>query len=317
MLLTVLTITTLIVVSACGVWQSEGEPATSPANVSPIPILSTATATATNAANRIPTAAILTATVPPADPTATASPRIASPTATATEPATPAPVEDVPVIVLGPGHDRTTPGALGIEYQEALRTAFIAEAALEAAGYTVYLTRTDNEMVFVDDTTLLPENAADFHSGYSHVWAHASKALSFNPDLVIVLHYNGHPNPDVAGIEVYYCENGGKQNLVLGEIVRDELVTALRSVGYEPPSARVIEDIAIARGNRHFPSLGNVYEAPTTFIRNRYADAGVGVVLTEPLYMTNATELTILQDEATHQAIADAYVRAVDRYFGR
>jgi N-acetylmuramoyl-L-alanine amidase len=228
----------------------------------------------------------------------------------------PAPSENSgPVIVLDPGHDRTTPGAMGIEYQVVLKSAYYAKEALEAAGYQVYLTRVDNETVFVEDTELLPPNAADFHPGYSHAYAHASKALQFNPDMVIVLHFNGHPNPDVGGIEVYYCEMGGDQNLVMAEIMLEELVATVRSLGHEPAHARVLEDLTVARGNRHFPSLGNVYEAPRTFIENRYY--GIPVVLTEPLYMTNAVERALIDDDATHLALADAYVRAADRYFGR
>lgn len=213
--------------------------------------------------------------------------------------------------MLDPGHDRTTPGALGIEYQEVLRTAFVTQAALEAAGYRVFLTRTDNDKVFVDDPTLLPPNAGEIHPGYDHAFAHASTALRYEPDLIFVLHFNGNANPNVAGIEVYSCENGGAQNAELAGIIRDELA----SVGYETPSARVLEDLTVARGNRHFPSLGNVYDSANTSIEQRYV--GIPVALTEPLYMTNATERALIVADATHAALASAYVRAADRYFGR
>lgn len=217
--------------------------------------------------------------------------------------------------MLDPGHDHTTPGALGIEYQVVLHAAYIAKEALEAAGYQVFLTRTNNEMSFFDDPSLLPPNAADMHPGYGRAYAHASTALQFNPDMVILLHFNGHPNPDVAGIEIYYCEMGGPQNLEFAYVMRDELLAALRSIGYEPPATRVAEDIGVARGNRHFPSLGNVYTSENEWIENRYD--GIPVVLTEPLYMTNAAELALIGNDATHAAIAEAYVRAANAWFGR
>ncbi|HUG13739.1 MAG TPA: N-acetylmuramoyl-L-alanine amidase [Thermomicrobiales bacterium] len=225
------------------------------------------------------------------------------------------PLASGPVIVLDPGHDRTSPGALGIEYQVVLHAAYIAKEALEAAGYQVFLTRTDNETSFVDDLSLLPPNAADMHPGYGRAYAHASRALQFNPDMVIVLHFNGHPNPDVAGIEIYYCEMGGPQNLELAYIMRDELAAALRSISYEPPSMRVAEDLGVARGGRHFPSLGNVYSTENEWIENRYS--GIPVVLTEPLYMTNEVERELIDDDATHRAIAEAYVRVANEWFGR
>ncbi|HYI16721.1 MAG TPA: N-acetylmuramoyl-L-alanine amidase [Thermomicrobiales bacterium] len=281
---------------------------------------------------------------PPQFPTATAGTAVASdtatvtptetlpsPTATATATVTPSPTpveptptmspissgsgDDRPVIVLDPGHDRMFPSALGIEYQVNLRTALVAREALEAAGYQVYLTRETNEFAFLDDPTLLPPNGDDFPRGFSHAYAHATKALQFEPDMVIALHYNGHPDPNVARLEVYYCENGGPQNLAFAEMVRDELVVALNSIGFDPPSTLIGEDLTVARGNRHFPSLGNLYNAPRDYLGNRYE--GIPVVLTEPLYLTNATGFALLEDDATHQAIAEAYVRAADRYFGR
>ncbi len=259
-----------------------------------------------------PTWRIPTSTTVPTHKVTSRSTAMPSP-ATATAAPTPT-AGDAPVIVLDPGHV-TDSSALGIEYQDNLRAAGYAKAALEEAGYIVHLTRTDNETVFLDHPELLPANAADFHPGYGRAYAHASKALEFDPDLVIVLHFNGNDDPNAGGVEVYYCEKGSEQNLVFANIVRDELVTALRSIGYEPPSARVIEDIAVARGNRHFPSLGNVYDAPRTHLGNRYAN--IPVVLTEPLYESNSTERALILDDATHIAIAQAYVRAADRYFGR
>lgn len=276
----------------------------------PAPRLPTATATAT-----LPAPALLPTRTPAPPPPATATPT-APATATVSPHPSPTLAEpDAPVIVLDPGHDASWPGALGIEYQVVVRSAHVARAALEAAGYRVFLTREDPEALIRADPTLAPANAAEMHPGYSHAYAHASKALQFDPDLVIVLHFNGHPDPAVGGVEVYYCERGGEQNLRLAEITREELVAALRTIGYEPPSSKVQEDIVVARGGRHFPSLGNVYDAPAEFRGNRFA--GIPTVLTEPLYMTNATERALIEDDATMQALAEAYVRIVDRWFGR
>lgn len=338
----------IAILGACRPGNADVDDADQPGPTSTVPAPPSATFAPTGTAVSEPTS-----TQPPADtpfpqaqpsathePTATAVPPTSLPEPTSTaphHPVAPSATPDTPsqtrvpeptattaaeleesrplVIVLDPGHDRTSPGALGIEYQYVLHTAFVAKAALEAAGYEVHLTREDNDFVFNEHPELLPPNASEMHPGYGAAYAHASKALEFNPDLVLILHYNGHPNPDVRGIEIYYCELGGPQNLVLAEIVRDELVIALRSIGYETPSTRIAEDLTVARGGRHFPIMGNVYDPPTTWVENRYA--GIPVVLTEPLYMTNPIERPLLDIDATHQAIADAYVRAVDRYFGR
>jgi N-acetylmuramoyl-L-alanine amidase len=292
--------------------ESTPRPTAQPAEASATPTATGYPPTQQTAPTVVP-AATLEPSPSPVDDTPTPSPTGASQPAGAPQPAVP--TGDRPVIVLDPGHDRTTPGALGIEYQVNLAAAYVAKAALEEAGYRVYLTREDNDTVMVDDPALLPPNASSMHPGYSHAYAHASKALGFEPDMVIILHFNGHPNPAVGGIEVYYCEMGGAQNLEMAEIMAEELLVAVRSLGHEPQHVFVREDLTVARGNRHFPSMGNVYDPPTTWVRNRYA--GIPVVLTEPLYMTNAVELALIEQPETHEAIAQAYVRAANRWFGR
>jgi len=226
-----------------------------------------------------------------------------------------APPDDSPVVVLDPGHDRTSGGALGAEYQDTLRTALATKAALEAAGYTVYLTRPDNETVLYGDAALMPANAASMDPGYNQGYAHTTRALQLEPDLYISLHYNGSSSPDARGLTIYYCDYAGTQNAGLATIVRDELLAALRSRGYEPPYANAAEDSTIGKTYGHLATLGNVYSAPFTFEVNQLA--GVPAVLVEPLFETNPTERALILDDATHTAFAQAYVRAVDRYFGR
>jgi N-acetylmuramoyl-L-alanine amidase len=229
-------------------------------------------------------------------------------------PPIPAPAA-APHIVLDPGHDAASGGALGIEYRLTLQTALATRSVLEAAGYSVDLTRPDNGTVLRNDPTLLPPNAATMDPGYVEGYVHASRMLQLQPDLVISLHYNGSPSPASRGLTVYYCEDGGTQNQHLAELVRDELVVALGEVGYQPPYAHATEDGAIGKTYGHLATLGNVYRAPFDWQGNRLA--GVPAVLTEPLFLTNATELSVIERPETHEAFARAYLRAIDRYFGR
>jgi N-acetylmuramoyl-L-alanine amidase len=227
----------------------------------------------------------------------------------------PAPVGQSPVIVLDPGHDATSGGALGVEYLDVMRTARYTRDALELAGYTVYLTRPDDETILYGDAALMPSNAGGMELGYNQGYAHTTRALAFGPDLYISLHYNGAGDADAAGMTIYYCDHGGGQNAALAVAVRDELLSALRSLGYEPPYANATEDGAIGKSYGHLATLGNVYSAPFAFEGNRLA--GIPAVLTEPLFETNPTERALIEADATHRAFAQAYVRAVDRYFGR
>jgi N-acetylmuramoyl-L-alanine amidase len=227
----------------------------------------------------------------------------------------PAPIGQAPVIVLDAGHDASSGGAIGVEYRDTLATALATRDALEGAGYTVYLTRTDDTTMLMDDASLLPPNVDTMEFGYGQGYAHATKALQFNPDLFISLHYNGSDDPDAAGMTVYYCDYGGDQNARLAGLVRDALLDAFHSVGYDPLYARAAEDGEIGKVYGHLATLGNVYNAPFAFEGNRLT--GIPAVLTEPLFETNPTERALVTDPDTIDAFAQGYLHAVNAYFGR
>ena len=219
------------------------------------------------------------------------------------------------MIVLDPGHDPTTGGALGVEHEDTLRTALATRDLLEAAGYVVRLTRVDAETVLLDRQDLRPWNAGEMELGYVQGYVHASAALALGADLLISLHYNGSADPSVAGMTIYYCDNGGEQNERLAALVREALVDALGSVGYVPPYALIAEDGSIGKTYGHLATLGNTYDAPFAFAGNRLV--GVPAVLTEPLFETNSTERALLTQQATHDALARGYLAAVNAWFGR
>jgi N-acetylmuramoyl-L-alanine amidase len=225
------------------------------------------------------------------------------------------PQQAAAVIVLDVGHDRETGGALGVEYQHTLQTALVTRDALVAAGYVVRLTRGDNQTLLASDPALRPENAGTMDPGYSEGYAHATRALQLEPDLLISLHYNAAGNPNRGGLSIYYCDHGGGQNRLLAELVRDELVAALAEFGYTPPYAETAEDGTIGKTYGHLATLGNVYSAPFELVTNRMV--GLPAVLTEPLFETNPTERALIDNPAVHEAFARAYVRAVNRYFNR
>jgi N-acetylmuramoyl-L-alanine amidase len=218
------------------------------------------------------------------------------------------------VIVLDPGHDRTTGGAQGIEYRDTLRTALASAAALEARGYTVLLTRPDNTTVLVNDPALLPANPTVYNADYREGYAHASKILTLQPDLAISIHYNAAPSGPGGGSTTYYCDLGGPQNARLASILQREIAAALRDRGYTPPYSQATEDAGIGKTYGHLATLGNVNDPAGQQLRNRMV--GLPIVLTEALFETNPTERALLADDATIARLAEAYARAVDAYFG-
>lgn len=214
------------------------------------------------------------------------------------------------VVVLDPGHDASTGGALGIEYLDTMRLATSTRLALEDAGYIVYLTRPDNSTILMQESHLHPATDGMPHD-YVEGYVHASKALEFDPQLFISLHFNGSENPFQAGLTIYFSPTGGDQNERLSMLVRDELTAELQANGYDPPSASSSPDTTAGKSYGGFATLGNVYSAPQIWVENRMF--GIPAVLIEPLFETNPVERTLIQDEQIIEAIAAALARSVDR----
>ncbi len=220
-------------------------------------------------------------------------------------------------IVLDAGHDRSTGGAGGVEYRDTLRTALALRPLLEARGYTVHLTRADDDTVLLDDPSLRPPDAATtpYDAGYLEGYAHASKILALAPDLAISIHYNAAPSGPGGGSTTYYCDLGGPQNRLLAELVQREIALALRDRGYTPPYSRVEEDAAIGKAYGHLATLGNVNEPAGRTLGNRMAS--LPIVLTEALFETDPLERALIADDATLARLAEGYARAIDAYFAR
>lgn len=218
------------------------------------------------------------------------------------------------VIVLDPGHDRATGGAQGIEYRDTLRTALALKPLLEARGYTVRLTRPDNETVLAADRALLPPNPAGFDAGYLEGYAHATRILELAPDLAISIHYNAAPSGPGGGSTTYFSEQGGPQNARLAELVQREIAAALRDRGYSPPHSRVEPDTTIGKTYGGLATLGNVASHPAAQTSvNRMS--GLPIVLTEALFETNPVERALIADDAAIARLAEGYARAIDAFF--
>jgi N-acetylmuramoyl-L-alanine amidase len=216
-------------------------------------------------------------------------------------------------IVLDPGHERATGGALGVEYRDTLALAIAIAPLLEAHGYTVRLTRPDADTSLVRDPALLPAAPAWYDAGYLEGYAHASRILALQPDLAISLHYNAAASGPGGGSETFYCDFGGPQNQRLATLVQSEIGAALAERGYTPPYSRVSEDGGIGKTYGHLATLGNVNDPTGRALGNRLA--GVPIVLTEALFETNPTERALIVDETTIARLAQGYVRAIDAYF--
>ncbi len=216
------------------------------------------------------------------------------------------------VIVLDPGHDPSTGGAIGLEQGDTLRFAQMLAALLTKHGYIVRLTRPTETTILFDQPTLLLGAGAD-DSGYREGYAHASKILELQPDLAISIHYNAAASGPGGGSTTFYCAAGGPQNEYLASLLQTEIAGAMQWYGYTPPASFIAEDGVIGKGYGHLATLGNLQSQSGAAMGNRMG--GFPVVLTEALFETNPHERALIVDEVFLARLAEGYLWAIDTYF--
>lgn len=150
-------------------------------------------------------------------------------------------------ICLDPGHDlATVPGAAArdasgrLVYNEHDLTQQVAlrvREILQAQGAEVCLTRTDDGDLQIppydfngNGGTRRAEDIAEWTQPRID-WMN-----QFGAEIVLSIHFNGHPNPAISGTEVYYSDTGPYQdnNWSLSQSVLGHLLTAITAAGYEP-----------------------------------------------------------------------------------
>ena len=169
---------------------------------------------------------------------------------------------DGKVIVLDPGHGGTDPGALGKENKEkdlTLSTAKKLKAKLEAAGATVYMTRTGDTYPSLD--------------------ARVAYSKKMKADIFISIHINSG-SKTANGIETYYWSSS-KNEKKLATYVQNEVIdsTGLDSRGVKTANYRVIgtttttQSILVELGFISNPDEEQIIE--TSSFQN---DAATGIV---------------------------------------
>lgn len=150
-------------------------------------------------------------------------------------------------ICLDPGHDlATVPGAAARdaggravynEHDLTQQVALRVRELLQAQGAEVCLTRTD-EGDLQSPPYDFNGNGATRRAEDIAEWTQPriDWMNQFGAEIVLSIHFNGHPNPAISGTEVYYSDTGPYQdnNWYLSQSVLTHLLSALNAAGYEP-----------------------------------------------------------------------------------
>ncbi len=264
-----------------------------------------------------------TATHTPMPPTPTLLPP--TPTATPVPTLTPNPTPLPPLVAIDAGHGGPDLGAVRVHsdgslaYTESdvnLAIALRVGDALTDLGYRVLLTRDG-------DYGLNPEgldvNGDGIVDSRDDLQTRIDMVNAAGADLLVSIHQNAFYWPDgsragdVGGTVTFYnaYRPFADQNKRLASLVQEELVAALRGIGHDVFDRGIQVDHeleAAPEGGRFLILLGPESER---IIR----PSEMPGVLSETLFLTHDRESELLQDPEALDAIAEAYARAIHRFF--
>ena len=209
------------------------------------------------------------------------------------------------VIVVNPGHGGRFSGAVNGPYMEKdynLAIALQLKALLERAGVTVVMTRTTDVAVNEPASDLNGDGVLD---RYDDDLARSDIANEARADIAVHVHNNGAPNPNAHGTEAY--TDGHRTWTPEGlDLASDVLrgvygsLDSYRSATFQPKNAGVHEGWYYYMGPYDPPFL----------IRAALMTS----VLSESLFVTNASELAALQRPDIQLAIAAGIYLGVADY---
>ena len=247
-----------------------------------------------------------------------------SPTLTADPTSTPIPGSGL-LVALDPGHGGEDLGARHfnrqgemdlyestINLQLALRTG----EKLKARGFRVFYTRDGDYDPNLYEFDADGDGDIDLRDV---VQARTDLVNEAGADVLLSIHLNSWESKDeellraTGGTETYYCSERpfADKNLRLASLVHENVLAALRRVGYESSDRGLKighEPAYPGDPGRHLMMLGPVDDV---IVR---ASEMPGV-LSEPMFITCDVEAALMQREDVQEALAEAYAGAIAAFF--
>ena len=215
----------------------------------------------------------------------------------------------VQTIMIDPGHGGKDPGAVAGNFKEkdiVLRMSRLLGRKLEQEGFDVLYTRTEDVFIPLEERTAM---------------ANSKKA-----DLFISVHANAHRNPNVRGFEVYYLNFAqdedakrvaARENAVSTQKISDlqYILTDLMlssKISESRDLAEKVHEVTLDSASGMFTDLNSngVRQAPFYVLMG----AQMPAILLEMGYMTNKTDMRLLQNDDFMQYMARGLARGVISY---
>ena len=224
-------------------------------------------------------------------------------------------------VFIDPGHGGPDPGVVGVvggrqvaEKDATLAVALRLRDLLRAEGYRVVLARTT-------DSSALKLSSTDFDGGtmtpdgIRHdletriACANASRAA-----VLVSIHFDGFSDPSVAGTETFYDSQRSfaSSSKRLAQALQSALLSGLGSADRGVWTDDQMTGPALTAAGAAYGHLIMLGPASPGYVDQPSAMPGA---LTEPLFVTNASDAAVLSDPGGQDRIAKALASGLRSYF--
>ena len=189
-------------------------------------------------------------------------------------------------IVLDPGHGFPDGGAVGInksiESTLNLKIALLTKNMLQKKGYTVIMTRSDENSIWEQGTTISEKKKSDMHRRLEII-------NTSDADMFISIHLNKFSDTKYQGAQVLYSKNF-VQSQILAESIQKELCLLKENI----------------KKRSHLKAPKGLF---------LMENARIPAVIVECGFLSNAAEEELLNTKDYQKSLAKAIVSGIEKYY--